>query len=264
MPVEGAVGIKGEEMEQASATTPTTSTIRTKRARPKSSATLKTPVAAPPGGEGGPEDRDHMYRGVRQRRWGRWASEVREPNRGKRHWLGTFDNAVDAALAYDRAAVAIFGSRAIVNFPSAFFISTAQPVQCHPASSSPSAAAASVFVEHKLRPMLAAASVLTEHGVKPMMAAASILDEHEVKPVITASVFGEREVKPMVAASVFREREVKPVITASVFHEHEVKPVITASVFGEREVKPMVAASVFGEREVKSQWSLPLSSMSVR
>ncbi|KAM3411091.1 hypothetical protein ACQJBY_002999 [Aegilops geniculata] len=247
MPVEGAVGIKGEEMEQASATTPTTSTIRTKRARPKSSATLKTPVAAPPGGEGGPEDRDHMYRGVRQRRWGRWVSEVREPNRGKRHWLGTFDTAVDATLAYDRAAVAIYGSHAIVNFPSAFFISTAQPVQCHPPSSSP-AAVASVFVEHKLRPMLAAASVLTEHGVKPMMAAASILDEHEVKPVITASVFGEREVKPMVAASVF---EVKPMVAASVFHEHEVKPVITASVFGEREVKPMVAASVFGEREVE-------------
>lgn len=67
-----------------------------------------------------------MYRGVRQRRW---VSEVREPNCGKRHWLGTFNTAVDAALAYDRAVVAIFGSRAIVNFPSAFFIATAQPVQ---------------------------------------------------------------------------------------------------------------------------------------
>ncbi|XP_037476810.1 uncharacterized protein LOC119354206 [Triticum dicoccoides] len=223
------------------------STIRTKRARPKSSATLKTPVAAPPGGEGGPEDRDHMYRGVRQRRWGRWVSEVREPNRGKRHWLGT----VGATLAYDRADVAIFGSGAIVNFPSAFFISTAQPVQCHPASSSPYAAAASVFVEHKLRPMLAAASVLTEHGVKPMMASASILDEHEVKPVITASVFGECEVEPMVTASVFGEHKVKLMVATSVFDEREVKPMVAASVFGDREVKLMVAASVFGEREVK-------------
>ncbi|KAF6990631.1 hypothetical protein CFC21_007801 [Triticum aestivum] len=251
MPVEGAVGIKGEEMEQASATTPTTSTIRTKRARPKSSATLriKTPVASPPGGEGGPEDRDHMYRGVRQRRWGRWVSEVREPNRGKRHWLGTFDTAVDAALAYDRAAVAIYGSRAIVNFPSAFFISTAQPVQCHSPSSSP-ATAASVLTEHGVKPMMAAASILDEHEIKPVITA-SVSDEREVKPMVAASVFGEREVKPMVAASVFHEREVKPMVPASVFGEREVKPVVAASVFGEREVKPMVAASVFHEREVK-------------
>lgn len=239
--MERAVGVEGEGMEQATATataTPPSSTSKTKRVRPKSSAILgvRTPVTAPPGWKGGPENRHHKYRGVRQRMWGRWVSEFREPNGGKRHWLGSFDTAAEAALAYDRAAMAIFGSRAIVNFPSAISIPTAQPVECHPMSSSPSAAAASVFVKHKLKPVAAAASVLAEHGVKPMMAATSVLDEHEVKPMFIAPVFGEHEVKPMITASVFGEREVKPMVAA--FSECEVKPIVTSSVFGEHEVKP--------------------------
>ena len=67
--------------------------------------------------EAGGSREEVRYIGVRRRLSGKYVAEIKHPLKNANVWLGTFETAEQAAMAYDEAARELRGNKTRTNFP---------------------------------------------------------------------------------------------------------------------------------------------------